>query len=518
MKKKKINEKFINYLGLIGCNYLKNIEIIKEKNFSHLTEYYEFLSKNNYNLSYVITDYLLSFGTLDEYNKILLSKKEEKTLFCDLDGTIIIHQSNPNYQNEILLQNSLNTLINFKNENKNNKIIITTARSSKTKIINLLNELKIPFDDIIYNLNSGPRILINDIKPSLYFNLQSNSINIQRNIGIDYIDYNIINNNDSIISKLKGGSFSETLLIESNNKLVIRKIIFKSKKNEIHYEKLKLQKYNLLRFNAYKSNICPEVYNEKDNDYYYYYDMKYLENYNTLNKVKDHECYIKKLSTILETEVYVMKKKNTDCGWLQNYFKKKINLDLYESLSTNIKKFINLDYVFINGKKNIGLKSLINNIFDEKIDNFNPRFLAPIHGDLTYENIMVNINNNDIKLIDIDGANFIDAIELDLGKLFQSYISKYELWSNDNPIINLDLENNIINTKQYYNEYKKIDFKIFSNWIDILDLKNDEELLKVGIFYMIIHLFRMIPFRFKISEEQTLYTLKEIIFWVNYII
>ena len=131
---------------------------------------------------------------------------------------------------------------------------------------------------------------------------------------------------------------------------------------------------------------------------------------------------------------------------------------------------------------------------------------------------MVNINNNDIKLIDIDGANFIDAIELDLGKLFQSYISKYEIWSNDNPIINLDLENNIINTKQYYNEYKKIDLKIFSNWIDILDLKNDEELLKVGIFYMIIHLFRMIPFRFKISEEQTLYTLKEIIFWVNYII
>ena len=73
-EKKKINEKFINYLGLIGCNYLKNIEIIKEKNFSHLTEYYEFLSKNNYNLSYVIIDYLLSFGTLDKYNKILLSK------------------------------------------------------------------------------------------------------------------------------------------------------------------------------------------------------------------------------------------------------------------------------------------------------------------------------------------------------------------------------------------------------------------------------------------------------------
>lgn len=516
-EKKIPHNKIQNYLGLIGCNYLKNIELIKDKNFNYLTEYYDYLSKKNYNLSHVIIKKLLCFGTLKKYKDIILKKKKEKTLFCDLDGTLIQHQSNPNYENEILIKDSLNTLNNFKKENKNNKIIITTARTKKKKIINLLNQFKIPFDDVICNLNSGPRILINDVKPSLYFNLQSHSINIIRNKGVKYIDYNKINNNNNIISKLKGGSFSKVLLIEKNNNLYVRKIIFKRENNNKHYDKLKLQKYNLLRFNKYKTNICPKIYEEIDNDCYYYFDMEYLENYKELTKIKDKKFYIRKLSEILEKDIYVMKKKNNDSNWIKDYLKKKIKLNFYESLTENIRKFINLEYVIINGKKYRGLKSLINIIFDEKLNYFNPKFLAPIHGDLTYENIMINTQNNEIKLIDIDGGDFIDAIELDLGKLFQSYLSKYEIWSNDDPIIKLNLKNNIINTKKYYNINIDTDLEIFKNWINILNLKNYEELLKIGIFYMILHLFRMIPFRFKVSEEQTIYTFKEIIFWLNYI-
>ena len=36
------------------------------------------------------------------------------------------------------------------------------------------------------------------------------------------------------------------------------------------------------------------------------------------------------------------------------------------------------------------------------------------------------ISKNDIKLIDPDGSDYIDAIELDFGKLLQSYLSNYE--------------------------------------------------------------------------------------------
>jgi len=184
----------------------------------------------------------------------------------------------------------------------------------------------------------------------------------------------------------------------------------------------------------------------------------------------------------------------------------------YENLSEKIKQIINLEYIMINDRKYIGLKKIYNKILAKYINYYNPKFLAPIHGDLTYENIM--INNNDIKLIDLDGAQFIDAIELDLGKLFQSVFSCYEIWSNDDPIIKLDLVNNILLTKTYE---QNIDFSIFKYWKEILNINNDMDLKKKGLFYMIIHLYRMIPFRFNISENSSIYVLKEIICWSNYI-
>lgn len=55
----------------------------------------------------------------------------------------------------------------------------------------------------------------------------------------------------------------------------------------------------------------------------------------------------------------------------------------------------------------------------------------------------------------------------------------------------------------------------FKIWKDILEIQNEKHLFKVGIFYMIIHLFRMIPFRYKCSENQAIYAIKEIIYWYN---
>ena len=507
------NIDFDKYYGLIGCNYIKSTEEIKKyKNFTCLTEYYKYSLDINNSITYVKINNALFFGTKTVLNNINLQKKKEKTLFCDLDGTLIKHQATPNYENEILFENSLKSLVEFKNENINNKIIITTARTKKNKIIKLLKDLNIPFDDVLCGLNSGPRILINDVKTNQNFILMANSINVYRDTGIDFINYENIKNDCQIIKTLKGGSFSKTFLIRENNKHFVRKIIYKNSENDKHYCKLKLQRYNLMRFNEYFDNICPSVSNEKDNDYFYYYDMEYLNNFITLYEVENKNIYISKLSKFLNEEIYIMKKKNKNIKWIKEFLNKKINFQQYENLSEKIKKIINLEYIIINDKKYIGLKKIYNKINDKDIDYYNPKFLAPIHGDLTYENIM--INNDNIKLIDLDGAQFIDAIELDLGKLFQSFLSRYEDWSTDEPIIKVDLNNNILLTKNYYQD---IDLDIFKYWKEILNIDNNIDILKKGIFYMIIHMYRMIPFKFNVNENSAIYVLKEIIYWSNYI-
>ena len=507
------NKNTISNKGIIGCHYIKNIEkIVNNNNFDSLLDFFQKNIKI-LNIKIIQIENANFFGTQEILNELIKKKKEQITVFCDLDGTIINHEANGTYDNKELLLDGVKNKLNLLK--KKGKIVITTARNKKDMIEKILKRLKIPYDEIIVGLNSGPRLLINDIKPSMPFNIMAKSYNIIRNTGMNFLNFDNLINHDKIVQKFKGGSFSKTLLVNTNNNYVVRKIIYKNRENMIHYEKLKLQKFNINRFNCYLENLCPKILNEEDNDYYYYFDIEYLEKYSIFHNLPNKLKYFDKLFIILSENIYDMKKINKNKYWLDNFIKNKINIKKYENLSPNIKKILNMENITINGINCNGFKK----IFSRSYQEFNPEFLAPIHGDLTLENIMINTENEDIKLIDIDGCNFIDAIELDIGKIFQSTVSKYEIWSCDNPIININYENNIINTKEYtkINEHSD-NLKYYSKWLNILNKNNLKDLNKVGIFYMILHLCRMIPYRFNSSENQAIYAIKEVIYWYHYLI
>ena len=96
------------------------------------------------------------------------------------------------------------------------------------------------------------------------------------------------------------------------------------------------------------------------------------------------------------------------------------------------------------------------------------------------------------KLIDMDGASYMDARELDLGKVFQSLLAQYEKWdalpSAELRNCNVDLDLNKVNP------YVNI-------WEGILGEDRARVLLKIQ-FYTALHLFRMLPFRLKKCPEQ----------------
>ena len=119
---------------------------------------------------------------------IKISKNLRHTWFIDLDGTILKHNGYITDKSDKLLKGVKSF---FKKIPKQDLIIVTTSRDKKNskKTINFLKKNKIKFNQIIFNLPYGERILINDIKPKnrLY---TAKSVNLKRNSGLS--NYKII--------------------------------------------------------------------------------------------------------------------------------------------------------------------------------------------------------------------------------------------------------------------------------------------------------------------------------------
>lgn len=92
-----------------------------------------------------------------------------KTIFCDIDGTLVRHQppsvtSKSNYIMEIL-PGTLDKLLEW--DKKGYNIILTTGRKESLRKVTekQLADCGIFYDQLIMGIGGGARYLINDAKP-----------------------------------------------------------------------------------------------------------------------------------------------------------------------------------------------------------------------------------------------------------------------------------------------------------------------------------------------------------------
>lgn len=92
-----------------------------------------------------------------------------KTIFCDIDGTLVKHyppsvSSTPTHKME-LLDGTLEKLLDW--DKKGYYIILTTGRKESLRKITeqQLSEVGIFYDQLIMGIGGGARYLINDNKP-----------------------------------------------------------------------------------------------------------------------------------------------------------------------------------------------------------------------------------------------------------------------------------------------------------------------------------------------------------------
>jgi predicted mannosyl-3-phosphoglycerate phosphatase (HAD superfamily) len=99
--------------------------------------------------------------------KITMDKRP-KTIFCDIDGTLIQHIGNLTdalLGNQSVLEGTIETLNIW--ERKGYRIILTTGRKESMRQVTekLLSDLGVFYDLLIMGIGGGDRIIINDKKP-----------------------------------------------------------------------------------------------------------------------------------------------------------------------------------------------------------------------------------------------------------------------------------------------------------------------------------------------------------------
>jgi len=167
-----------------------------------------------------------------------------KTIFCDIDGTLIKHSGS---LHNIAVSEKCEILPNTKEcisnwEKLGYKIILTTGRkeSLRNKTEKILNDLGIVYDQLIMGLGNGDRIIINDKKENGTKNTCF-AVNVVRNKGI--INYNFDNNfitisNNQPKEVIKPWGKEE--LIEYNDKYVVKKLFMKANEHcSLQYHELK---------------------------------------------------------------------------------------------------------------------------------------------------------------------------------------------------------------------------------------------------------------------------------------
>lgn len=112
-------------------------------------------------------------------------QKLSKTWFIDFDGTVVKHNPDYKYVEDVLLPGVEEA---FAKIPANDVVVITTARicgpgdDTGDKIRSFMTKHNLKCDRLMLNLGAGARILVNDTKPTGY--VTAYAIRVRRDIGL----------------------------------------------------------------------------------------------------------------------------------------------------------------------------------------------------------------------------------------------------------------------------------------------------------------------------------------------
>ena len=344
-----------------------------------------------------------------------------------------------------------------------------------------------------------------------YFNLFPNQDNKEkleflRKYFLDkdksYIDnYLKINQKITIIRDFSAGSNATTMLCMKKDEIFYRKYSFED--TEKLYEQVEW-----IIENKKKKLPLPEIIRREKTNNYCYYDMLYkptsIPLFEYIHSMPFEETWemIENILKKLEEVLYTNKLRKADAESINKYIDLKVRDNIAKIYDSKIlKKLLRYDEVIINGKSYKNLSYYLKYLSEEYLYNiFKDDIYSDIHGDLTIENIICNLNTMEEKyyIIDPNSGNIDNSANLDYAKILQSIHGGYEFMMRT---YDISVEENQINflfikSQAYSYLYKKLN--------EYMNSKFEKEKIKSIYFHEIVHWLRLMPYKLKKDGKRAL--------------
>ena len=344
-----------------------------------------------------------------------------------------------------------------------------------------------------------------------YFNLFPNQDNKEkleflRKYFLDkdksYIDnYLKINQKITIIRDFSAGSNATTMLCMKKDEIFYRKYSFED------IEKLYEQVEWIIE-NKKRKLPLPEIIRKEKTNNYCYYDMLYKPSsiplFEYIHSMPFEETWemIENILKKLEEVLYTNKLRKADTESINKYIDLKVRDNITKIYDSRIlKKLLRYDEVIINGKSYKNLSYYLKYLSKEYLYNiFKDDIYSDIHGDLTIENIICNLNTMEEKyyIIDPNSENINNSANLDYAKILQSIHGGYEFMMRT---YDISVEENQINflfikSQAYSYLYKKLN--------EYMNSKFEKEKIRSIYFHEIVHWLRLMPYKLKKDGKRAL--------------
>ena len=360
-----------------------------------------------------------------------------------------------------------------------------------------------------------------------YFNLFPNQDNKEkleflRKYFLDkdksYIDnYLKINQKITIIRDFSAGSNATTMLCMKKDEIFYRKYSFED------IEKLYEQVEWIIE-NEKRNLPLPKIIRKEKTGSYCYYDMLYKPSsiplFEYIHSMPFEETWdmIKNILKRLEEILYVNNVRKADAESINRYIDSKVSDNLKKITDSKIlKKLFKYDEVIINGKPYKNLFYYLEYLSKDYLFNiFKDDIYSDLHGDLTIENIICNLNTVEEKekfyIIDPNSKNINNSANLDYAKILQSIHGGYEFMMRTYDVSVEENKINFLYTKShaYFYLYKKLN--------EYMNLKFSKEKIRSIYFHEIIHWLRLMPYKLKKDGKRALIFYSGLIMVLNDVI